>query len=192
MSLISPSRCLPAALIFWRSGMKRLLVEVFGLLLEHLGVADDRVQRRPQLVGHVGQEGALVPGRLFERAVEAGVVDRQGRLGREGLEQGDDLGRERARRPPRHDQPAEDAVLAQERDGQHRVQALREQPIADLGGEHVRVRDSSTWTARASRAARPTAPSPRWKRAAWSAAARSSVIWSAARTSKTPSSSSYS
>ena len=34
--------------------------EVLGLLLEHLGVADDRVQRRPQLVGHVRQELRLV------------------------------------------------------------------------------------------------------------------------------------
>ena len=39
---------------------ERLLAEVLGLLLEHLGVADDGVQRRPQLVGHVRQELRLV------------------------------------------------------------------------------------------------------------------------------------
>ena len=43
MSLISPSRCLPAALIFWRSGGS-LLAQVVGLFLEHLGVANDGVQ----------------------------------------------------------------------------------------------------------------------------------------------------
>ena len=31
-------------------GDERLLAEIAGLLLEHLGVADDRVERRPQLV----------------------------------------------------------------------------------------------------------------------------------------------
>ena len=67
MSLIRPSRCLPAALIFWRSGMKRLLAEVLGLLLEHLGVPDDGVQRRPQLVGHVRQELRLVLAGLGKR-----------------------------------------------------------------------------------------------------------------------------
>ena len=55
----------------------------------------------------------LVPGSPLRAPVQAGVVDRQGRLGREGLEQGDDLGREGAGRPSRHHQPAEDAILAQ-------------------------------------------------------------------------------
>ena len=50
MSLISPSRCLPAALICWRSGRKASARQVLGLLLEHLGVPDDGVERRPQLV----------------------------------------------------------------------------------------------------------------------------------------------
>ena len=61
MSLISASRCLPAAWIFCRSGMKALMPEVLGLLLEHLAVADDGVQRRAQFVAHVGEEGALGP-----------------------------------------------------------------------------------------------------------------------------------
>ena len=89
MSLISPSRCLPAALIFWRSGQERLLAEVLGLLLEHLGVADDGVERRPQLVAHVRQELRLVLAGLFELAVrllelleQAGVLDGDARPGR--------------------------------------------------------------------------------------------------------------
>ena len=96
MSLISPSRCLPAALTFWRSGMQRLLVEVLGLLLEHLGVADDGVQRRPQLVGHVRQELRLVLAaprklrvRLLELLEQPRVLDRDDRLIGERLEQRD-------------------------------------------------------------------------------------------------------
>ena len=61
MSLISASRCLPAAWIFSRSGTQVVLADVLGLLLEHLAVADDGVERRAQLVAHVGQEGALGP-----------------------------------------------------------------------------------------------------------------------------------
>ena len=37
-------------------------------LLQHLGEADDRVQRRPQLVRHVRQELAFVPARLLQLA----------------------------------------------------------------------------------------------------------------------------
>ena len=40
-----------------------LLAALLGLLLEHLGDADDGVQRRPELVAHVGEELALRPGR---------------------------------------------------------------------------------------------------------------------------------
>jgi hypothetical protein len=50
------------------------------LLLDQVGVADDRVERGPQLVAHVGQEGALGPARglgggarLLEVGVELGV-----------------------------------------------------------------------------------------------------------------------
>ena len=39
--------------------MKSSLADVLRLLLQHLAVADDGVQRRAQLVAHVGQEGAL-------------------------------------------------------------------------------------------------------------------------------------
>ena len=56
------------------------VVEVLRLLLvhradhlvaQHLREADDRVQRRPQLVRHVGQELRLVPARRLELRVEA-------------------------------------------------------------------------------------------------------------------------
>ena len=47
MSLMSPSRCLPAELIRWRSGQECVGVQIFGLLLEHLAVPDDGVQGCP-------------------------------------------------------------------------------------------------------------------------------------------------
>ena len=88
MSLISSSRCLPAAWIFLRSGMNSLGAEVLGLLLQHLAVADDGVERRAQLVAHVGQELGLVavgllelPALVLDLAEEARVLDGQRRLG---------------------------------------------------------------------------------------------------------------
>ena len=75
---------------------QRLLADIFGLLLEHLGVADDGVQRRPQLVGHVGQEGGLVLAGLAKLAFaswscreQPGVLDGDDGLIRERLQQGD-------------------------------------------------------------------------------------------------------
>ena len=70
MSLISASRCLPAALIFWRSGTNASWPQVLGLFLEHLAVADDRVQRRAQLVRRAGQEVRLVLAGRRELLVE--------------------------------------------------------------------------------------------------------------------------
>ena len=77
--------------------------EVGRILLEHLAVADDGVERRAQLVGHVGQELGLVAVGLlelaalvFDLAEEPGVLDRHGRLGGERLEEVDHLRRELA------------------------------------------------------------------------------------------------
>src|SRR5207237_8197924 len=79
------------------------IVQVLGLFLidrsehlleEHLGEADDRVQRRPQLVPQRGQELALVPARDLELAAlvldlteEAHVLDRDRSLVRERLDE---------------------------------------------------------------------------------------------------------
>ena len=52
------------------------------LLLQDLGEADDRVQRRPQLVAHVGQEVGLVLG---------GDLQRPGALGHAALQAGDQV-----------------------------------------------------------------------------------------------------
>ena len=58
MSLISARRCRPAPAIFSRSGHE-FVVLVERLLDQHFAVADDGVERRPQLVAHGGEEPAL-------------------------------------------------------------------------------------------------------------------------------------
>ena len=44
-------------------GQEAVLAQLLGLLMQHLAIADDRVQRRPQLVAHAGEELALRLGR---------------------------------------------------------------------------------------------------------------------------------
>ena len=112
--------------------------EVGGVLLEHLAVADDRVERRAQLVGHVGQElGLVAVGRLELAALvpdlpeQPRVLDGQGRLGCEGLEQLDDLGREISGRVLVDGQPADEVVFAQERNGQERSGPDPQQHVAE-------------------------------------------------------------
>ena len=102
MSLISASRCLPDE---WMSlqVVVLLLVELAEQALEqHLGEADDRVERRAQLVRHVGEELRLVlvgdlelAALVLDLAEQARVLDRDHRLVGEGLEQRDLLVGER-------------------------------------------------------------------------------------------------
>ena len=56
MLLISPSRCRPALSIFCKSSIVVFVALVGGVLLQDFAVADDGVQRRTQLVAHVGEE----------------------------------------------------------------------------------------------------------------------------------------
>jgi hypothetical protein len=44
---------------FLEVGSEVLITQVFGLLLQHLAVADDGVQRCAQLMAHVGEKLAL-------------------------------------------------------------------------------------------------------------------------------------
>ena len=88
-------------------------------LQEHLGKADDGVERCPQLVRHVGEELRLVAIRdlelaalLLELLKQARVLQGQRRLGREGLEQLDHLDRELAGRLPSQREAPDDLVLA--------------------------------------------------------------------------------
>ena len=67
MSLISASRCRPARSTRSSGSNSSSRFEVARVLLQHLGDADDRVQRRAQLVAHVGEELRLVLARELER-----------------------------------------------------------------------------------------------------------------------------
>ena len=82
-----------------------------------------------------------MPRCFLERLVQPPVVDRQRRLRRERLQEGDHLSRERPRNLAGHHQAAEDVVLAQQRHRQDRAHASGEQPLADVRGQHVRRLD---------------------------------------------------
>src|SRR5499427_10157512 len=126
---------MPAASLDAAHRLARLLWHLaVDAVEEELGVAEDGVERRAELVAHVGEELRLVPaGQLqlpplvLDLAEQARILDGQGRLGREGLEQLDDLRRELARRLADEDQAADDLVLTEERHREHR-------PIAGLEG----------------------------------------------------------
>src|ERR1700704_3261283 len=62
-------------------------IGVLSVLAQHIADADDRIERRTQLMTHVGQELRLVltrylqlPAFLLDFAEQTGVVDRQDRL----------------------------------------------------------------------------------------------------------------
>ena len=114
---------------------------------------------------------------------EPGVVDGQHRLGREGLERGDDLRREGAPLAPHDDQAAEQPVLADERDGEERAHALPGEEPPHLGGDELALSSSmsATWTGSRVTPARPIAPSPSRIGAARTASRSSAVIWCVAR-----------
>ncbi len=168
MSLISSSRCLPAALILLEVGDELLLAPRSGrLLLEHLAVADDGVERRAQLVAHVGQELGLVAARhlelaalLLELAEQPRVLDGQRGLGGEGLEQLDHLRRELARRLPVDDEPADQVILAQQRHRQHGPGPGPEEDVAQAALVGAFPPMSGTWTGSRVTAMRPGTPSP--------------------------------
>src|SRR5438128_2413708 len=96
-------------------------------LRQDLGEADDGVQRRTELMGHVRQELRLVLAGDFELATlvrdlaeEPGVLDREGGLGRKGPQQIDRPERELARRLPKNGQSADQVAFANKWYGEHR------------------------------------------------------------------------
>ena len=114
-------------------GNEGLWPEVLGFFLQHLAVADDGVERRAQLVGHAGQERGLVAIGDLDLLKEARVLDGQGGLGGEGLEQAHDLGLEAPRRLAHDDEAAQDASLAEQRHGQERAMPREDQGLLDPG-----------------------------------------------------------
>src|SRR5213078_425680 len=95
--------------------------------LQKLRVAEDGVERRAELMAHVGEELQLVAAGNLELAAlvldlveESRVLDGERRLGREGLERLDDLRGEFARRLPDEDQAPYGLVLPKEWHGERR------------------------------------------------------------------------
>ena len=82
------------------------LVQICRLFLEHLAVADDCVQRRTQLMGHVGEElGFVLVGDLklltlvFDLPEQPRVLYGENRLRRQGLHEIYNLCRKASRLP---------------------------------------------------------------------------------------------
>ncbi len=65
MSLIRPSRCLPAVSILIEIGLARVVAAILRVLAQDFAVADDGVERRAQFVAHIGEEGRLGAGGGF-------------------------------------------------------------------------------------------------------------------------------
>ena len=112
MSLIRASRCRPAPST--RSSGSRSCLDGLGILPQHLADADDGVERRAQLVAHVGEELRLVLARLCELAAllldfleQPHVLDRDRRLIGEGRYQFDLLVGKRPYLGPRQGQHAD-------------------------------------------------------------------------------------
>ena len=115
---------------------------------QHLGEADDRVQRRAQLVRHVGEEFALVPARrlelaalLLDLAEQPRVLDGQRGLRRERLHELDHLGREAAGAAAVDGERAQELVLAEKRHRQHRTIAAANEDVAQPARIAPLVRD---------------------------------------------------
>ena len=150
MSLISSSRWLPAVWMFSRKRCRRGCSSPRVDVDEHAGEADDRVERRAQLVRHVGQELVLRAvggdqaevglaqlvrplhdpllegvGQPFQIAVEMGVLDRHRGLVGDGGEQDQVVGGEGVLLVALDRDDADDAVARDHRHAQPRLGRLR-------------------------------------------------------------------
>ena len=103
--------------------VRRLAVDVVE---DELGVAEDGIERRAQLMAHIGEELRLVLARLRELPAlvldlmeQARVLDCQHRLGGKGLQQVDGLLWELARSLAADHESADDALGAEQRNNQN-------------------------------------------------------------------------
>ena len=115
---------------------RRRVLFCTGVLEQHFGDADDRVQRRAQLVRHVGQELGLVlarGGELFAFLLDLLEVPRilhgEHGLAGERLQQPDDPLGKLGRIPAPDDQPADHAIFPQQR---HREQCAEARALPEL------------------------------------------------------------
>ena len=102
----------------------------------HLGQPNDGVERRAQLMAHIGEELRLVLARHFELAAlllhfrkEIGILNGQYRLRREGLQQVYRVHGKLARLLSPHHQHADDPFRAEQRHDQQRAIARPQQNV---------------------------------------------------------------
>ena len=105
---------------------------------EHFREPDDGVEGGAELVAHVGEELGLVaagglqlPTLVRDLPEEAGILDGQGGLGGERLQDVHDLGRELARRLPVEGQAADDLLLAEQRHREERPVPEPDERVSD-------------------------------------------------------------
>src|SRR5262249_12357319 len=96
MSLMSPSKCLPLASRRFEYAKHLLGWLAVSAVRHQFGVAQDGVERRAQLMAHIGEELRLVLARFFKLAAlvldfveQSNVLDRDTCLIGEGLDQPD-------------------------------------------------------------------------------------------------------
>ena len=113
--------------------VRRLAVDVVE---NELGVAENGVERGAQLVAHVGEELRLVlardlelPALLVDLRKQVGVLDRQHRLGGEGLEQIDRVLRERTGRFAAYDQHANHMVAPKQRNDEQSTESSADNDV---------------------------------------------------------------
>ena len=129
--MIRPSRWLAVALDALEHGLRLLRRLAVDAVEDQLGVAEDGVERRAQLVAHVGEELRLVLARLRELAAlvldfveQPHVLDRDHRLVGEGGDQLDLLVGERLHRACAAESMTPIGVaLAQQRNAEHGADA---------------------------------------------------------------------
>ncbi len=128
---------MPAGVVDVVDVLLLLIVELAEhLLAEHLREADDGIERRAQLMGHVGEELGLVlvglrelAPLLLDLAEQTRIVNRERGLGGEGAEELDGLRRELAGSFAGDQQRPEDAILAHQRYREERLETRTlEQP----------------------------------------------------------------
>src|SRR4051812_39071639 len=93
---------------------------------DELGIAQDRIERRAQLMAHVGEELRLMlaghlqfAALLLDLSEQSGILDRHGRLGCKRLQNIDYSWRKAADNLAGHRKSAQHAPFAQKRQGQH-------------------------------------------------------------------------
>ena len=115
-----------------------LALEIAGVLQQHLGDADDGVERRAQLVAHAGEELRLVLAGdlellalLLDLVEQPRVLDRDHRLRGEGLQQIDRAFRKLARLFAADHQRADNPIGTEQGHDQQRAEAGADDDIED-------------------------------------------------------------